>query len=83
MHIIKILARAGALEILNTLSEGEKRDRDIKRVVANPSVRVTRINELEDNGLIKRMPMKVGRVFITHYSLTEKGTEILKKLREL
>ena len=36
MQIIKVLAKSGAIEILQALSHGKKRDKDLKEFVAHP-----------------------------------------------
>ena len=82
-HLIIILGRSYALNILDALSEKPLRFTDLASHVPNERTRSQRLRELEGKDLIQTISIKIDKRYFIHYSLTEKGKLALQKAKEI
>lgn len=83
-HELKILGDFWTLQIIQTLSDGEKRFSHLERALPtiNPTTLTTRLKKLESKKIIKRKEETVDKLSVVYY-LTEKGQGILPVLRQI
>ena len=68
--------------ILESLDK-PKRYSQLKHLTASDKTLAERIKELTKHKLIETVSLKSGNRFFVHYKITEKGEEILKRVKEL
>ena len=81
--IVKLLARAFAIEILNALNETPLRFVDLKDYCPNDRTRALRLKELRKIGFIIATIKEIENHSYVHYQITEKGRKALQLLNEL
>ena len=81
--IVKLLARAFAIEILQALNEAPLRFVDLKDYCPNERTRALRLKELRKIGFITATVIEIGNHSYVHYQITEKGRRALQLLNEL
>lgn len=81
---LKILGDFWTLEIIQALSDGEKRFTQLQREIQNmsPTTLTNRLKKLEQHALIQRMEETVDKLSVV-YALTEKGKDILPVLKQI
>lgn len=83
MKIITILGKAYSIELLEDLFNGPKRFSDLGESCRIEKTRSRRLKELKQHGLIETTALdRKARSFI-HYRVTERGKQILEKVRRL
>jgi len=80
-ELINLLGMKGSYEILKELEKGNKRFKDLKKVVTHSTL-TKRLFELEKFNLIARKVDESRRPPVVEYILTEKGKEILEFFRK-
>ena len=81
-RLVELLGKAGALEILYDLLDGERRFKDFE---GPTETKTKRLHELREAGLIEpvfKNPAKKERL-VFHYALTEKGRKLVEGLESL
>jgi len=81
--VVKLLARAFAIEILNALNETSLRFVDLKDYCPNDRTRALRLKELRKIGFIIATIKEIENHSYVHYQITEKGRKALQLLNEL
>ncbi|RLI21958.1 hypothetical protein DRO54_02395 [Candidatus Bathyarchaeota archaeon] len=81
--IVKLLARAFAIEILHALNEAPLRFVDLKDYCPNERTRALRLKELRKIGFIMATVIEIENHSYIHYQITEKGRKVLQLLNEL
>jgi len=81
--IVKLLARAFAIEILQALNEAPLRFVDLKDYCPNERTRTLRLKELRKKGFITTTVIEIENHSYIHYQITEKGRRALQLLNEL
>ena len=81
--IVKLLARAFAIEILQALNEVPLRFVDLKDYCPNDRTRALRLKELRKIGFIITTVKEIENHSYIHYQITEKGRKALQLLNEL
>lgn len=83
-HELKMLGDFWTLQIIQTLSDGEKRftqlERDLPSI--NPTTLTNRLKKLETKKIIKRKKETLDKLSVV-YGLTKKGQGILPVLRQI
>jgi len=83
-NILRLLGKKYTLEILIALENIEDaRFKDLKKACPIEKMRMQRLRELEENGLIKSSVITIGRRPITVYNISEKGEEVLTSIMRL
>ncbi|MDH5780105.1 MAG: helix-turn-helix transcriptional regulator [Candidatus Bathyarchaeota archaeon] len=78
------MGRKGTMRILKTLSSGRKRFTDIYEDFRNPATLTRRLRELEEKGLVERIPLiDPGESAVIYYKLTDKGKSVLEIFNRL
>ena len=81
--IVKLLARAFAIEILQALNKVPLRFVDLKDYCPNDRTRALRLKELRKIGFIITTVKEIENHSYIHYQITEKGRKALQLLNEL
>ena len=81
--VVKLLARAFAIEILNALNETPLRFVDLKDYCPNDRTRALRLKELRKIGFVIATIKEIENHSYVHYQITEKGRKALQLLNEL
>ncbi len=81
---LKILGDYWTLQIIQVLSDGEKRFTEMERILPNinPTTLTNRLKKLEAQKLLKRQTETVDKLSVV-YALTDKGQGILPILSEI
>jgi len=78
------LGRKGTMKALKALSGGRKRFTDIYQSFENSATLTRRLRELEERGLVRRIPLIApGESAVIYYELTDKGRNILEIFERL
>lgn len=80
---IELLGKKGAREVLYALAEkGRLNFTELKELVGSPTTTSERLQELVQAGAVKR-EVQADQYRTVIYSLTEKGTQAVKLVKEL
>ena len=82
-RVIKLLAKAYAIEILKALNGGTLRFIDLKGYCPNDRTRAMRLKELKRMGFIITIIKEVKEHNYIHYQITEKGRKAFELVNEL
>ena len=81
--VIKLLAKAFAIEVLQALSEGSLRFVDLKEICPNDRTRALRLKELRKIGFIVTVVKEIENHSFIHYQITDRGRKALEIIEQL
>lgn len=81
--VVKTISQTYALDILEALAEKPLRFTDLEDSSPNERTRGQRLKELDELKMISTVSMKIGKRSFVHYTLTDKGRQVLQKAKEI
>jgi DNA-binding HxlR family transcriptional regulator len=82
-NLLILLSKKGALELLNSLIDNPKRYSELKELFSSDKTLSERLKQFEEYNLIETTSLKSNGRFFVHYQITEKGKEVLAKVKEI
>ncbi|MBI2151619.1 helix-turn-helix transcriptional regulator [Candidatus Woesearchaeota archaeon] len=81
--VIEIIGKIGTLKILELLENAPRRYNQLKSSCSSDRTLSQRLKQLDECGLVEAISIKSEGRFFVHYKITERGKEILIKVKEM